>query len=438
MDRRDFLKTAGLGVAGAAAASLIPGGLHAEAPQASTGTMAQNYPGVGLLGFGCMRWPMIKGPDGKDIIDQAKVDEMVDLALANGVNYYDTSPVYLQGQSEEAAAKALNRYPREQWLLATKLSNFADASRANSLKMYRRSLELFQTDYIDYYLLHSISGAAEFRRRFEDTGIMKDLLREKAAGHIRALGFSFHGTREGFDELMALHDKYHWDFVQIQMNYVDWNHAVRDANASYMYDELDKREIPITIMEPLRGGRLADLPAPLADRLKSREPSRSLASWAFRFCGSYPRVQCILSGMSYIDHLRDNLETFLDFKPLTEEELAFLDKVGGDFEKYRMIPCTGCQYCMPCPWGIDIPGVFKFYNDAIGDGTYVSGPEQEGYARMRRRYLAKYDKSIPAARQADHCIGCGACVSHCPQRIRIPREMRRIDSYIESLKQETL
>ena len=400
--------------------------------------MAQNYPGVGLLGFGCMRWPMIKGPDGKDIIDQAKVDEMVDLALANGVNYYDTSPVYLQGQSEEAAAKALNRYPREQWLLATKLSNFADASRANSLKMYRRSLELFQTDYIDYYLLHSISGAAEFRRRFEDTGIMKDLLREKAEGHIRALGFSFHGTKEGFDELMALHDKYHWDFVQIQMNYVDWNHAVRDANASYMYDELDKREIPITIMEPLRGGRLADLPAPLADRLKSREPSRSLASWAFRFCGSYPRVQCILSGMSYIDHLRDNLETFLDFKPLTEEELAFLDKVGGDFEKYRMIPCTSCQYCMPCPWGIDIPGVFKFYNDAIGDGTYVSGPEQEGYARMRRRYLAKYDKSIPAARQADHCIGCGACVSHCPQRIRIPREMRRIDSYIESLKQQTL
>ena len=304
--------------------------------------------------------------------------------------------------------------------------------------MYRRSLELFQTDYIDYYLLHSISGAAEFRRRFEDTGIMKDLLREKAAGHIRALGFSFHGTKEGFDELMALHDKYHWDFVQIQMNYVDWNHAVRDANASYMYDELDKREIPITIMEPLRGGRLADLPAPLADQLKSREPSRSLASWAFRFCGSYPRVQCILSGMSYIDHLRDNLETFLDFKPLTEEELAFLDKVGGDFEKYRMIPCTGCQYCMPCPWGIDIPGVFKFYNDAINDGTYVSGPEQEGYARMRRRYLSKYDKTIPAARQADHCIGCGACVSHCPQRIRIPREMRRIDSYIESLKQETL
>ena len=254
MDRREFIKAAGIGAAAMGVAACAPKAIKNEGGSVEknlNGKMLENYPGVGTLGFGCMRWPMVKGEDGKDRINQEEVNRMVDLAMAKGVNYYDTSPVYLGGDSERATAEALNRYPREKWLLATKLSNFSDASYPNSVAMYKKSLEIFKTDYIDYYLLHSVSGGADFERRFGSTGIMDFLMKEREAGHIRNLGFSFHGPQNGFDELMALHEKYHWDFVQIQMNYIDWTHAGgRNTNAEYLYAELDKREIPVVIMEP--------------------------------------------------------------------------------------------------------------------------------------------------------------------------------------------
>lgn len=442
MDRREFLKKAGVGAAALGVGACAPGSLKGGSDNnetKSSGTMASNYEGVGLLGYGCMRWPQVKGDDGKNHIDQEAVNSLVDYALEHGVNYFDTSPVYLEGDSERATAEALNRHPREKWLLATKLSNFGDASYDNSVKMYRKSLEIFKTDHVDYYLLHSISGGANFDERFGSTGIMDFLLEERRKGHIRNLGFSFHGPESGFKELMALHEKYHWDFVQIQMNYVDWTHSgARNASAKFLYEELDSREIPIIIMEPLRGGRLADLPAALADRLKEREPQKSLASWAFRFAGSFPRVKCILSGMTYMNHLQDNLDTFLDFKPLTDEEKDLLELTADQMEKYPLVRCTGCQYCMPCPYGINIPAIFRFYNDNVNAGTYVVNKEQEGYAKARRRYLLSYDKAIPSVRQADHCISCGRCEKACPQHIAIPRELRRIDAYIESLKREEL
>jgi len=442
MDRREFIKAAGMGAAAVGVAACAPKAIKNEEGSVEknlNGKMLQNYPGIGTLGFGCMRWPMVRGEDGRERINQEEVNRMVDLAMEKGVNYYDTSPVYLGGDSERATAEALNRYPREKWLLATKLSNFADASYPNSVAMYRKSLEIFKTDHIDYYLLHAVSGGADFERRFGSTGIMDFLMKEREAGHIRNLGFSFHGPQTGFDELMALHEKYHWDFVQIQMNYVDWTHAgFRNTNAEYLYAELDKREIPVVIMEPLRGGRLADMPAGLADQLKAREPQKSLASWAFRFVGSFPRVLTALSGMTYMEHLEDNLDTFLDFEALNEEEIKFLDGIAHQMENYPLVRCTTCQYCMPCPYGIDIPGIFSFYNKHVNAGTYVVSKEQEGYSKARRKYLLDYDKSIPTVRQADHCISCGKCMPACPQRIAIPRELRRIDQYIESLKQETL
>ncbi|MBO7603006.1 MAG: aldo/keto reductase [Bacteroidales bacterium] len=443
MDRRSFLKSSGAAVALAGLAAC--GAPKKDNESAATGEikiegpMLEHYPGVSVLGYGCMRWPMTKNAEGNEVIDQEAVNSLVDEAIAHGVNYFDTSPVYLRGDSERATAEALNRYPREKWLLATKLSNFSDPSYENSVKMYRRSLETFKTDHIDYYLLHSIGSADDFKRRFEDTGILQFLLKEREKGTIRKLGFSIHSHKEGFDSMMELHPKYHWDFVQIQMNYLDWTHAGgRNTNADHMYEELAARDIPVVIMEPLRGGGLASLTKTQTARLKEREPDRSVASWAFRFVGSFPKVLTALSGMTYREHLEDNLRTFCNFKPLTEEEFELLEQIAEEQSNFPLVGCTGCQYCMPCPYGIDIPGVFRFYDNSVVEGTYVKGPEQEKYARARRRYLAEYDKAVESVRQAAHCISCGKCMSACPQHIRIPRELKRIDEYIEKIRQDLL
>jgi len=443
MDRRDFLKISGAAAASAGlAAACSPKAGSSKAAGYSKQDlgpdhMKQNFPGVGLLGFGAMRWPLRDEDSGE--IDQEAVNEMVDYALAHGVNYYDTAPIYLRGKSERATAIALLRHPRESYMIATKCSNFRGPwSFEQGRDMYLKSFENFETDYIDYYLLHSLSGYAAFKMRFEDTGLIDYFAREREAGRIRHLGFSFHGPKEGFDELIALHDKYHWDFVQIQMNYSDWKHATRDVNAAHMYAKLEELGIPIVIMEPLLGGRLATLPAPITDMLKVERPEKSTASWAFRFVGSFPQIMCVLSGMTRMDHLKDNLETYLDFEPLSQDEFRLLEEVAIRMNEYPQVPCTDCKYCMPCPYGIDIPGIFAFYNENVRDATFVVSSEQKDYAKARRKYLLEYNKAIPTIRQADHCIGCGECLEACPQQIQIPDQLHRIDRYIEDLKQEKL
>ena len=447
MDRRNFIKLSGALTLGAAVVCK-PSAETTPAPegpeQMEYRINPKNGDKVSLLGYGCMRWPMVKDADGKDVIDQEVVNELVDYAMAHGVNYYDTSPAYLQGQSEKAAGIALSRYPRDSYYIATKLSNFGDASPEASKKMFAESLRQLNTDYFDYYLLHSIGrgGKEAFEKRYVNNGMIEFLMEEKAKGRIRNLGFSFHGAKHEFDYFMELYDSgtLLWDFVQIEMNYVDWKHAdgVRNVNADYLYAELDKRELPIVIMEPLLGGRLANLPEGIARQMKEREPDLSLASWAFRFCGSYPRILCALSGMTSMDPLQDNIRTFGHFKPLTEEEIDFLERMATQMKEYPMVNCTNCKYCMPCPWGIDIPGIFQHYNKSVTEGTYAQSMEQKDYRKLKRAYLVSYDRAVASIRQADHCIQCGECLSHCPQSIRIPQELGRIARYVESLKQDTL
>ena len=450
IDRREFLKTAGYAALSAGSLGVMAscGNNNDNTVKTSTvegnGEMTyRNNPGngdkVSILGYGCMRWPMIKDENGNDVIDQETTNRLVDYAIEHGVNYFDTAPVYLQGQSEKATGIALKRHPRESYFIATKLSNFSNYSRENSMEMYRKSFENLQTDYIDYYLLHSLNGYDAFKARYVDNGMIDFLLEERKAGRIRNLGFSFHGAPEGWDALMATHEQYHWDFVQIQLNYVDWKHAGgRNTNAEYLQQELDKRGIPSIIMEPLLGGRLAKVPENIADRLKERAPENSLASWAFRFAGTPAGVLCVLSGMTYMEHLQDNLKTYSPLVPLSESDLAYLEETVVLMQNYPTIPCNDCKYCMPCPYGIDIPAILLHYNKCVNEGNLATSRNDANYSKARRAYLISYDRAVPKLRQAARCIGCGECMTHCPQSIDIPKELHKIDRYIEKLKQDKL
>ncbi len=454
ISRRDFLKT--LGIAGAATAGLTAcGGKEETAGTAANGetsaadmtmrTSPTTGDKVSILGFGMMRLPSPKDRgegEKRSVVDQEVVNELVDYAMAHGVNYYDTSPAYCQGESERATGIALSRYPRDKYFVATKLSNFGDFSREASMAMYRKSFEELQVDYIDYYLLHSVGGGGmeNLHARYLDNGMLDFLLKEREAGRIRNLGFSYHGDIKVFDYLLSKHDVYHWDFVQIQMNYLDWRYAKQinpsNTNAEYLYAELDKRGIPAIIMEPLLGGRLSNVPDNIVATLKEREPELSVASWAFRFAGTYPRVLTVLSGMTRMEHLQDNLSTYSPLKPLDEDELAFLQRVATMMMQFDTIPCNDCKYCMPCPYGIDIPAILLHYNKCLNEGNIVVDNQDPTYRRARRIYLIGYDRSVPKLRQANHCVGCGQCNPHCPQGIDIPKELQRIDRYVESLKRE--
>ena len=453
MSRRDFLKIVGISTATATAATLAgcgPKGAGNNETGAGTvpvgkidyRTNPKTGERVSLLGYGCMRWPTLPAPEkGGNVIDQDAVNELIDYAMAHGVNYYDTSPVYVQGWSERSTGLALKRHPRDKFFVATKLSNFSNYTRENSIAMYRRSFEELQVDYIDYYLLHSIGngGIETFRKRYIENGMIDYLMEERKAGRIRNLGFSFHGTKDVFDEVLAMHDRVHWDFVQIQLNYLDWRYASgNNVNADYLYAELEKRHIPAVIMEPFLGGRLSKVPEHIVARLKQRLPELSVASWAFRFAGTPAGVLTVLSGMTYLEHLQDNLKTYSPLKPVTAEEHEFLQQTADLMKQYPTIPCNDCKYCMPCPYGIDIPGVLVHYNKCVNEGNLPTTSGDPDYRRARRAFLVGYDRSVPRLRQASHCIGCRQCVEHCPQAIDIPAELHRIDDYVERLKQNTL
>ncbi|MBO4985385.1 MAG: aldo/keto reductase [Bacteroides sp.] len=453
INRRDFLKLAGAAASGAALAACG----QQEKPAATAPTSAsdpeavgkmtyRSFPSLGedkvsILGYGCMRWPTVKNPEGGNVIDQEAVNRLVDYALEHGVNLFDTSPVYVQGQSEKATGIALKRHPRSSYYVSTKLSNFTNYTRENSLTMYYNSFKNLQVDYIDYYLLHSIGGGGmkHFRERYVDNGMLDFLMKEREAGRIRRLGWSFHGSKEVFDAMLALHEEVHWDFVLIQMNYLDWKIPKGSSiSAEYLYTELEKRNIPVLIMEPLLGGRLTRLPDHVVARLKQQDPESSVASWAFRFAGSHRNVLSVLSGMTYMEHLQDNIRTYSPLRPLTAEEKNFLYETAAIINSYPTVPCNDCKYCMPCPYGLDIPAVLLHYNKCVNEGNIPQSRQDENYRKARRAFLVGYNRAVEKLRQADHCVGCRQCVEHCPQDIDIPKELQRIDTFIEKLKQETL
>ena len=461
ISRRSFIKALGGGAVAAAPllAACTDGKKSSDAetrePQKGKMTYRTNHntgDRVSVLGYGMMRLPVVGQGSAREQsdapIDQDMVNREVDYALEHGVNYFDTSPAYCQGLSERATGIALSRHDRSKYFVATKMSNFSPDTwkREASQQMFENSLKELQVDYVDYLLLHSIGQGSDplamFNSRYMDNGILDWLVEQKRRGRIRNLGFSYHGDVKIYDMLLKWHDegRYHWDFVQIELNYLDWNYADeindRNTDAVYLYGELQKRNIPAIIMEPLLGGRLVRVPDFVVQKMKQREPERSVASWAIRFAATPPGVLTVLSGMTYMENLKDNLLSTAPLVPLTKEEEAFLMEIADDIYNLKTIPCNECNYCMPCPYGIDIPGVLSHYNKCIADGNLPNrGAMDPDYRRERRAFLVGYDRAVPRLRQAAHCIGCGQCIDHCPQGIDIPKEMQRLDKFVESLKQ---
>ena len=401
---------------------------------------------VSLLGYGAMRLPTVDGghangwaKDGysESGIDQKLLNAQVKYMLDHGVNYFDTSPAYCRGDSEACLGRALKAsgYARGDYVVATKLSNFAPQQYPldECKKMFERSLEHLQTDYIDNYLLHSVGngGFKTFSQRYLENGALDWCVKLREEKRIRNLGFSFHGDPKVFEWCLEHHCEYKWDFCQIQMNYVDWLHAKavneRNLDAKYLYERLTELKIPIVVMEPLLGGRLARYNYALAKELTPLDPEASLAKWALRFCGTYPNVMTILSGMTFTEHIEENVATCSPLVPCGDKDLAALERAAVALLKLNTIPCNSCQYCMPCPYGLDIPTILTFRNEVLSAETAPSA----------REVLKAYAKAVPEElRRADHCTGCGRCFLHCPQTIDIPKELAVIDEWIDSLKNE--
>lgn len=363
---------------------------------------------VSLLGMGCMRLPKVD-PEKEDI-DYEKAQEIIDYAYANGVNYFDTAYGYHGGQSELFVGQALKKYPRESFFLASKMPIWCVKEKGDVERIFNEQLKKCQTEYFDFYLFHA-QNAANFQK-CQEFGVYEFLSQMKAEGKIRRLGFSFHDTPE---VLRHICDTYPWDFAQIQLNYLDWE--MQDAKTQYQI--LNDREIPVIVMEPVRGGALAS-PCEAADILfREERPDKSVASWAIRFAASLPGVLTVLSGMSNMEQVRDNVDTMTRFEPLTDREREVIDEALEAYRKKDTVPCTGCRYCMDCPFGVDIPKMFSLYNHYVLD-------------RDGEDYLEAYEAQ-PESQRADQCQACGACMEKCPQHIRIPDQMVTIRETVEKI-----
>ena len=403
---------------------------HLAAPEGAIKMTYRRQNGTGeqisLLGFGMMRLPR----------EQADVDRLVDYAIAHGINYFDTAPMYGGGHNEDVVGQTLSRYPRDKYYIATKMSNQNPSlwPFEKSREMYENSFRKLRVDYIDYYLLHSIGGGGvdNLKGRFIDNGLLDFLVKEREAGRIRHLGFSYHGDVAAFDWLLDHNDQYHWDFVQIQMNYLDWRHAGRgrrrgDADAEYLYGRLEKLGIQVVIMEPIRGGGLANVADEIREQMQAVRPDDSPATWGFRWVGSHANVLTTLSGMNRMEHLEENIRTFSPLQPCTEAENELLARIADQMAGFPTIGCTTCAYCMPCPYGVDIPANFAFYNKAVTE-KMLPLPEATApdYAERQEAFIRAYREAIPAEKRATTCVDCGECLAKCPQQIRIPNQMSRI------------
>ena len=357
---------------------------------------------LSALGMGTMRLPVFDGDDSN--IDEAKTAEMVSYAMKNGINYFDTAWGYHSGNSEIVMGKVLESYPRGSFYLASKFPGYDLSNMDKVEEIFEKQLKKCRVDYFDFYLFHNVCEMNIDKYLDEKYGIYKYLTKQKENGRIRHLGFSIHGSYEILERfLKAYGDK--MEFCQIQLNYIDWSFQ----NAKAKVELLNQRKIPIWVMEPLRGGKLAKLPEDAAEKLADMRPEEEIPAWAFRFLQSIEGVTMILSGMSDFKQVQDNIKTFGTEKPLSKKEMDTLLGIADGILS-RRLPCTACHYCTShCPKGLDIPGLIKLYNEHNFTGGGFIAP----MALM----------AVPEEKHPSACIGCRSCEAVCPQQIKISEAM---------------
>lgn len=358
------------------------------------------------MGFGCMRLPLLDKNDPKSI-DMLQFEQMVDAFMEAGNTYFDTAFVYHEGESEVALGKALvTRYPRESFTIATKCLAWALPNKEAAQECLDVSLKRLGTDYVDYYLLHNVGGKRT--AKFDEYGMWDFAQEQKVAGKIRYVGFSIHDDAKCLDRLLTAHPE--MDFVQLQVNYLDWDDPKFDAKR--LMEVAAAHGKPVIIMEPARGGVLCKLPEDIAGILEEAKPGSTPAEWAYRFCWNLPNVIAVLSGMSSIDQARENLASYRDNKPFDDSERAALEKVMGELRSMASVPCTACGYCIEgCPSHVKIPDIMALLNleEMTRDREFVKGLYSWQAAEGR----------------ASECIRCGACEDMCPQGIGIIEQLER-------------
>lgn len=358
-----------------------------------------------LLGFGCMRFPVTA--EGK--IDEPEAERMLDKAIGAGVNYIDTAYPYHNGDSEPFVGRALKKYDRHAFYLATKLPCWNVTNREDAERIFEEQLKRLQTDYIDFYLMHAM-GRDSFRK-MADLGVVEYLEQLKADGRIRYLGFSFHDSYEAFEEILCYRD---WDFCQIQLNYMD-----TETQAGFRgYRLTEERNVPLIIMEPVKGGSLAAFAEDITGKFRALDTEASTASYALRWVGSLPNVKVILSGMSTMGQVEDNLKTFSPFRPLSDGEAKTIDDIVALIRGRVKNGCTACRYCMPCPAGVDIPGNFRVWN------TYHM---YQNYNMVKN----SWENDLGEEKQAKNCIRCGKCEKACPQKLQIREDLEKVQADLE-------
>ena len=358
---------------------------------------------LSALGMGAMRLPVIDGNDAQ--IDKEATAEMVAYAMEHGINYYDTAWGYHDGNSETVMGEALSRYPRESFYLATKFPGYDLSNMDKVESIFEAQLEKCGVDYFDFYLFHNVCEMNIDAYLDEKYGIFDYLMEQKKKGRIRHLGFSAHGSYDIMKRFLDAYGK-HMEFCQIQLNYLDWSFQ----NARAKVDLLKEHHIPVWVMEPLRGGKLASLEDENAAGLKGLRPEEGIPAWAFRFLQSIPGVTMVLSGMSNFQQMQENIAVFEEDKPLDEKEMAALLEVADRMVKKIALPCSACHYCVShCPKGLDIPGLLELYNEHCFTGGGFIAP----MALM----------AVPEEKKPGACIGCRSCEAVCPQQIKISEAM---------------